>query len=105
MFVRLIPLAVLVCCTPALATPLTPSDQAVFAKSASETCVGDQAAAAANRNLTVGQLQNFCACYGKAFSEYITLEELPKIQESLTPEAQKMAGVFMQKCAVSALKK
>jgi hypothetical protein len=105
MLFRIIPIAVLTCCTPALATPLTPADRALFAKGTSESCFSNQVKVTANRKLTVGQLQNFCDCYGKAFSEYVSVEDLPKIKESLTPEATKMAGVFMQKCTALKSKK
>lgn len=105
MLFRIIPFALLTCCAPALATPLTPADRVTFAKGTSESCLGNQVKVAANKNITVGQLQRFCDCYGKAFSEYMTVEELPKIQQALTPEATKMAGTFMQKCAATTLRK
>jgi hypothetical protein len=98
-------LLALACCGSASATQMTAADQAVFAKATAEACLGVQARVEANNNLTIGQLQDFCTCYGQKFAEYLPVEQIDKNKDGLTPEVSAKADAFTQTCAVSALKK
>ena len=55
--------------------------------------------------MTVGQLQTYCGCYAKAFSDFMQVEDIEKNKETLTPETTKKVGEFSQKCAASTMKK
>ena len=55
--------------------------------------------------MTVGQLQTYCDCYAKAFADIMSVEDLDKNKDGLTPDTAKKAGEFSQKCAASSLKK
>ena len=55
--------------------------------------------------MTVGQLQTYCDCYAKAFAEIMSVEDLDKNKDGLTPEVSKKAGEFSQKCAATTPKK
>ena len=101
----LIALFVLASCTAAQATPLPPADKAALLKGTNDSCLENQVKDATNKAMTVGQLQTYCDCYARAFSDIMQLEDLDKNKESLTPETMKKAGVFSQTCAASSLKK
>jgi hypothetical protein len=102
---KLISLFILASGATAQATPLSPADHAAFLKGTNESCLESQVKEPANRAITVGQLQNYCSCYAKAFADYMQVEELEKSKDALTPEATKKAGEFTQKCAATTLKK
>ena len=50
------------------------------------SCLENQVKDATNKAITVGQLQSYCDCYAKAFAEVMTVEDLDKNKDSLTPE-------------------
>ncbi|MFO1111291.1 MAG: hypothetical protein U1E61_19120 [Bradyrhizobium sp.] len=89
----------------AQATPLSPPDKAALLKGTNDSCLENQVKDATNKAMTVGQLQTYCDCYARAFSDYMQVEDLDKNKDTLTPETQKKAGEFSQACAASALKK
>ena len=102
---KLILLLVLASCAAAYATPLPPEAKAALIKGTSDSCLETQVKEAANKAMTVGQLQTYCDCYAKAFSDFMQVEDIEKNKETLTPETTKKAGEVSQKCAASALKK
>ncbi len=102
---RLIAVAVLLSCAAARATPLTAADKAALTKGTNDSCLENQVKDAANKAMTVGQLQTYCDCYAKAFAEIMSVEDLDKNKDGLTPEVSKKAGELSQKCAASTLKK
>jgi len=89
----------------AQATPLSPSDRAALLKGTNDSCLENQVKDTTNKAMTVGQLQTYCDCYARAFSDYMQIEDLDKNKDSLTPETQKKAGEFSQACAASTLRK
>ena len=101
----LIAIAALLSCTAAQATPLTAADKAALTKGTNDSCLENQVKDAANKAMTVGQLQTYCDCYAKAFAEIMSVEDLDKNKDGLTPEVSKKAGEFSQKCAATTLKK
>lgn len=102
---NLIAVFVLACCLSAQATPLSADGRAALARGALNSCLETQVKDAANKAVTVGQLQNYCDCYATAFADYMQVEDLDKNKDTLTPETTKKAGEFSQKCAASTLKK
>ena len=100
----LIAITALLSCTAAQATPLPAADKAALTKGTNDSCLENQVKDAANKAMTVGQLQTYCDCYAKAFADVMSAEDLDKNKDGLTPEVSKKAGEFSQKCA-SALKK
>src|SRR5207237_1360004 len=100
-----IALFVLASCAAAQATSLSPSDKAALLKGTNDSCLENQVKDATNKALTVGQLQTYCDCYAKAFADIMSVEDLDKNKDGLTPEVTKKAGEFSQKCAASTLKK
>src|SRR3954469_11749955 len=101
----LIALSIVAACAAAQATPLSPSDRAALLKGTNDSCLENQVKDAANKAMTVGQLQTYCDCYAKAFAEIMSVEDLDKNKDGLTPEVSKKAGEFSQKCAATTLKK
>jgi hypothetical protein len=89
----------------AQATPLSPADKAALTKGTNDSCLENQVKDATNKALTVGQLQTYCDCYAKAFADIMSVEDLDKNKDGLTPDTAKKAGEFSQKCAASSLKK
>src|SRR2546429_4237793 len=102
---QLIALIVLASCAAAQATSLSPTDRAALLKGTNDSCLENQVKDATNKALTVGQLQTYCDCYAKAFADIMSVEDLDKNKDGLTPEVTKKAGEFSQKCAASSLKK
>jgi hypothetical protein len=104
---RLILIAVfaLISSTAAQATPLSPADKTALTKGTNDSCLENQVKDATNKALTVGQLQTYCDCYAKAFADIMSVEDLDKNKDGLTPEISKKAGELSQKCAASSLKK
>ena len=100
-----IALFVLASCATAQATPLSPSDKAALLKGTNDSCLENQVKDATNKAMTVGQLQTYCNCYATAFAEVMSVEDLEKNKDSLTPEIKTKAGELSQKCAASSLKK
>jgi hypothetical protein len=92
-------------CTAAQATSLSPTDRAALLKGTNDSCLENQVKDTTNKAMTVGQLQTYCDCYARAFSDYMQIEDLDKNKDSLTPETQKKAGEFSQACAASTLRK
>jgi hypothetical protein len=101
----LIALFALASCAAAQATPLTPADKASLISGTNNSCLENQVKDATNKALTVGQLQTYCNCYATAFAEVMSVEDLDKNKDGLTPEISKKAGELSQKCAASSLKK
>jgi hypothetical protein len=102
---RLIAVAVLLSCAAARATPLTAADKAALTKGTNDSCLENQVKDTTNKAMTVGQLQTYCDCYARAFSDFMQVEDLDKNKDTLTPETMKKAGEFSQACAASTLKK
>ena len=96
---------VLLSCAAAHSTPLPPQAKAALLNETNNSCLETQVKETSNKAMTVGQLQTYCGCYAKAFSEIMSAEELEKNKNELTPEVQKKAGELSQKCAASTLKK
>jgi hypothetical protein len=101
----LIALFAIVSSAAAQATPLAPADKAALISGTNNSCLENQVKDATNKALTVGQLQTYCSCYATAFAEVMSVEDLEKNKDSLTPETAKKASEFSQKCAASSLKK
>ena len=55
--------------------------------------------------MTVGQLQSYCDCYARAFSDFMPVEDLDKNKDTLTPETTRKASEFSQACAASTLRR
>src|SRR5262245_29887384 len=91
--------------TAAQATPLPPADKAALMTGTNNSCLENQVKDPANKAMTVGQLQTYCDCYARAFSDFMQVEDLDKNKDSLTPETQKKASEFSQACAASTLRK
>jgi hypothetical protein len=94
----LVPMAVLALCASAWATPLSKTDQASFATSTAQGCILVQGKDPENRTFTVGQMQDYCDCYGKGLAESVQTEELANGQQSLSQETLKKAGIASAKC-------
>ena len=105
MHYRLISVFILASCATAHATALPPEAKAALITGTNNSCLETQVKDAANKAMTVGQLWTYCDCYAKAFSGIMSVEDLEKNKEALTPETLKKAGEFSQKCAASTLKK
>jgi len=105
MRLALIALFALVSSAAAHATPLTAADKAALTKGTNDSCLENQVKDAANKAMTVGQLQTYCDCYAKAFADIMSVEDLDKNKDGLTPEVSKKAGEFSRTCAASTLKK
>jgi hypothetical protein len=101
----LIILFALASCTAARATSLLPADKAALMTGTNNSCLENQVKDPANKAMTVGQLQTYCDCYARAFSDFMQVEDLDKNRDSLTPETMRKAGEFSQACATSTLKK
>jgi hypothetical protein len=101
----LIAITALLSGTAAQATPLTAADKAALTKGTNDSCLENQVKDAVNKAMTVGQLQTYCDCYAKAFAEIMSVEDLDNNKDGLTPEVNKKAGEFSQKCAATTLKK
>jgi hypothetical protein len=93
--VRAIPIAI-TACTAAQTTPLTAADKAALTKGTNDSCLENQVKDAANKAMTVGQLQTYCDCCAKAFAEIMSVEDLDKNKDGLTPEVNKKTGEFSQ---------
>ena len=104
MRLALIALFALACSAAAHATPLSPADKDALTRGTNNSCLENQVKDAANKAITVGQLQTYCNCYAMAFAEAMTVEDLDKNKDSLTPEISRKASEFSQKCAASSLK-
>ena len=102
---RFIALFVLASCAAAQATPLSPADKAALMKGTNDSCLENQVKDATNKAMTVGQLQTYCDCYARAFSDFMQVEDLDKNKDTLTPETMKKAGEFSQTCAANTLRK
>jgi hypothetical protein len=102
---RLIALFVLASCASAEATPLTPEAKAALMKGTNDSYLETQVKQAANKAMTVGQLQTYCDCYGRAFADFMQAEDIEKNKETLTPETTRKAAEVSRKCAASTLKK
>ena len=100
----LIVLFALATLTTARATPLPAADKAALLTGTNNSCLENQVKDPANKAMTVGQLQTYCDCYARAFSDYMQVEELDKNRDSLTPETMYKAGEFSKACAASATK-
>ncbi|HKS18287.1 MAG TPA: hypothetical protein VJS63_03645 [Bradyrhizobium sp.] len=105
MRLMLIALFALAACGAARATPLTAADKAALTKGTNDSCLENQVKDAANKAMTVGQLQTYCDCYAKAFADIMSVEDLDKNKDGLTAEVSKKANEFSQKCAATTLKK
>jgi hypothetical protein len=88
----LVALFALASCAAAQATPLTPADKASLISGTNNSCLENQVKDATN-------------CYATAFAEVMSVEDLDKNKDSLTPEIKTKAGELSQKCAASSLKK
>src|ERR1041384_3079179 len=104
MRLALIALFALAAATTAHATPLSPADKDALTKGTNNSCLENQVKDATNKALTVGQLQTYCSCYAMAFSEAMTVEDLDKNKDVLTPEISAKASEFSRKCAATSLK-
>ncbi len=102
---QLISVLVLMACPAAHATALPPEAKAALLKGTNNSCLESQVKDAANKAMTVGQLWTYCDCYAKAFTAIMTVEDLDKNKDALTPETLKKAGEISQQCAASTLKK
>lgn len=91
--------------TAAQATPLPGADKAALMMGTNNSCLENQVKDPANKAMTVGQLQTYCDCYARAFSDFMQVEDLDKNRDSLTPETMKKAGEFSTACAASTLRK
>jgi hypothetical protein len=100
-----IALLVFVCWAGAPATTLSPTHNAALLKPTNHSCHENQVKDTTNKAMTVGQLQTYCDCYARAFSDFMQVEDLDKNKDTLTPETMKKAGEFSQACAASTLKK
>src|SRR3954470_11526817 len=100
-----IALLVFVCCAAAQATSLSPTDKAALLKGTNDSCLENQVKDTTNKAMTVGQLQTYCDCYARAFSDFMSVEDLETNKNGLTPEVTKKAGEFSQQCAANTLKK
>jgi hypothetical protein len=100
-----ISLFVLASCAAAHATPLPADAKAALMTGTNDSCLETQVKDAANKAVTVGQLQTYCDCYAKAFSDFMQAEDIEKNKETLTPETTKKAGELSQECAASTMKK
>ena len=100
----LIILFALASCTAARATPLPAADRAALMTGTNNSCLENQVKDPVNKAMTVGQLQTYCDCYARAFSDYIQVENLDKIKDTLTPETMRKATEFSQACSASAKK-
>jgi hypothetical protein len=101
----LIALLALASCTAAQATPLPAPDKAALMTGTNNSCLENQVKDPANRAMTVGQLQTYCDCYARAFSDFMQVEDLDRNKDALTPETTKKASEFSQACAASTLRK
>ena len=68
----------------AQATSLSPTDKAALLKGTNDSCLENQVKDTTNKAMTVGQLQTYCDCYARAFSDYMQVEDLDK---NKAPEA------------------
>jgi hypothetical protein len=104
---RTIPIltAVMLCCGPASATPLSKEDHAFLVNQTAEGCLSGQAREAANKNLTVAKIQDFCACFGEGLISTMTVEDLAKNQDTPSAEMTKASGTVFNSCAVTIFKK
>ncbi len=98
-------LFVLACGTAAQATPLSPAEKANFFTGTNNSCLEAQVKLAANKAMTVGQVQTYCGCYAKAFADFMQAEDLEANKVSLTPATAKKADEVSDKCIASTLKK
>ena len=101
----LIALFALASCIAAQATPLPAPDKAALMTGTNNSCLENQVKDPANRAMTVGQLQTYCYCYARAFSDFMQVEDLDRNKDALTPETTKKASEFSQACAASTLRK
>lgn len=102
---QLIAMLMLTSCATAHATALPPDITATLLKGTNDSCLENQVKDASNKAMSVGRLWTYCECYAKAFTAIMTVEDLEKNKDTLTPEIQKKAGEFSQQCAASALKR
>ena len=102
---RFIALFVLASCAAAQATPLSPADKAALMKGTNDSCLENQVKDTTNKAMTVGQLQTYCDCYARAFSDFMQVEDLDRNKDTLTPETMRKAGEFSQSCAANTLRK
>jgi hypothetical protein len=90
------------CCMPAMATPLSPEERATTATEIATSCMSSQAGNPVNQKITVGQIQDYCGCYGKSTSETLTAEDIEKNDESVL---NVIAAAATKKCAAAMSKK
>lgn len=90
------------CCLPAMATPLSPEVRAETAAEITKSCMSTQAGNPVNQQITVGQIQDYCGCYGKSTSETLTAEDIEKNDESTL---NVIAAAATKKCAAATSKK
>jgi hypothetical protein len=102
MLCRLIPLFFLIGCAQAMATPLPPEERLEFAATVTSSCMRGQATNPANQNITVGQVQDYCGCYGKSISETVTAEA---IQQNDDKALDVLAAASSKACASTLTKK
>ena len=102
---QLIAMLVLTSCATAYATALPPDIKATLLKGTNASCLETQVKDASNKAMTVGQLWTYCDCYAKAFTAIMTVEDIEKNKDALTPETLKKADEFSRQCAASTLKK
>jgi hypothetical protein len=102
MLSRLIPLFALIGCAQAMATPLSPEDRLEFSTSVASSCMRNQAANPINQKITVGQIQDYCGCYGKSISETVTAEAIQKNDDKVLDV---LAAASTKACASTLTKK
>ena len=68
---QLIAVFVFASCAAAQATSLSPTDKAALLKGTNDSCLENQVKDTTNKAMTVGQLQTYCDCYARAFSDYM----------------------------------
>jgi hypothetical protein len=89
----------------AQATPLSAAEKANFFTGTNNSCLEAQVKLAANKAMTIGQVQTYCGCYAKAFADFMQAEDLEANKVSLTPATAKKADEVSDKCIASTLKK
>ena len=105
MRLQLILLFVLACGTTAQATPLSPAEKSTSSPGPTIPALKPRSSIAANKAMTVGQVQTYCGCYAKAFADFMQAEDLEANKVSLTPATAKKADEVSDKCIASTLKK
>jgi hypothetical protein len=89
-------------CMPAIATPLSPADRVEVAATVTSSCMRNQAADPINQTMTVGQIQDYCGCYGKNISETASVEQLEQNDDKVL---NVLAAASTKACASTLAKK